>query len=268
MKLSCQEHLVPGDTFADRLANLAAWGYEGVELTGGDGCLLAREDEIKAALADSPIQASTICGGQTNQFIHRDQANRETSVRELREALRLTAAVGAIGCIMVPLFNRDPRVLSLEPYATTEQLQRDLLVTLLRPLAQEAADLGVCILIEPLIRYESNFPQDLAEAAAICDEVDSPGLKLMADFFHMNVEEADIAASLTAAARHVRHIHLADSNRQVPGRGHTDFVSGFRALRAIGYDGYGALECSVAEPRDQTLQETAHYLQRCLEQAA
>ena len=29
MKLSCQEHLVPGDTFADRLANLAAWGYEG-----------------------------------------------------------------------------------------------------------------------------------------------------------------------------------------------------------------------------------------------
>ena len=169
---------------------------------------------------------------------------------------------------MVPLFNRDPRVLSLEPYATTEQLQRDLLVTLLRPLAREAADLGVCILIEPLVRYESNFPQDLAEAAAICDEVDSPGLKLMADFFHMNVEEADIAASLTAAARHVRHIHLADSNRQVPGRGHTDFVSGFRALRAIGYEGYGALECSVAEPRDQTLQETAHYLRRCLTQAS
>ena len=105
----------------------------------------------------------------------------------MRQLLKLAAAVGAIGCIMVPLFNRDPRVLSLEPYASTEQLQRDLLVTIMRPLAQEAADLGVCILIEPLIRYESNFPQDLAEAASICDEVDSPGLKLMADFFHMNV---------------------------------------------------------------------------------
>ena len=110
MKLSCQEHLVPGNTFTDRLVNLAAWGYEGVELTGGAGRLLAREDEIKAALADSPIQASTICGGQTNQFIHRDQANRETSVRELRTALHLTAAVGAIGCIMVPLFNREERL--------------------------------------------------------------------------------------------------------------------------------------------------------------
>ena len=268
MKLSCQEHLVPGDTFADRLANLAAWGYEGVELTDFDGRLRSRGDEIKAVLADSPVQASTTCGGHSAQFVHRDQANREAAVQQLRQLLKLAVTVGAIGCIMVPLFNRDPRVLSLEPYATTEQLQRDLLVTIMRPLAQEAADLGVCILIEPLIRYESNFPQDLAEAASICDEVDSPGLKLMADFFHMNVEEADIAASLTAAARHVRHIHLADSNRQVPGRGHTDFVSGFRALRTMGYEGYGALECSVAEPRDQTLQETAHYLRNCLEQAA
>ncbi|MAG34949.1 MAG: hypothetical protein CL878_01660 [Dehalococcoidia bacterium] len=268
MKLSCQEHLVPGDTFAGRLASLASWGYEGVELTGFDGRLLSRGDEIKAALADSPVQASTICGGHSAQFIHRDQANREEAVRQLREVLTLAAAVGAIGCIVVPLFNRDPRVLSLEPFAGTEQLQRDLLVSIMRPLAQEAADLGVSILLEPLIRYESNFPKNLAEAASICDEVDSPGLKLMADFFHMNVEEADIGASLEAVARQVRHIHLADSNRQVPGRGHTDFVSGFRALRKIGYEGYGALECSVAEPRAQRLQETARYLQDCLAQAA
>ena len=68
------------------------------------------------------------------------------------------------------------------PSASTEQLQRDLLVALMRPLAREAADLGVCMLLEPLIRYESDFPRDLAEAASICDEVDSPGLKLMADF--------------------------------------------------------------------------------------
>ncbi len=267
MKLSCQEHLVPGDTFADRLTNLAAWGYEGVELTDFDGRLRSRVDEIKAALADSPVRASTICGSSSNQFVHRDQANREVAVQELRESLSLTAKFGAIGCVTVPLFNRDPRVLNLEPYATTEQLQRDLLVAIMRPLAQEAADLGVCILLEPLIRYESNFPQGLAEATSICDAVGSPGLKILADFFHMNVEEADIAASLTAAARHIRHIHLADSNRQVPGRGHTDFVSGFRALHEMGYDGYGALECRIAEPAGQTLRQTADYIRRCCTRA-
>ena len=268
MQLSCQEHLVPGETFAERLANLDAWGYEGVELTDFDGRLRPRVDEIKAALADSPIQVSTICGGNGSQFVHRDQANRTESVRQLREILNLTAVFGAVGCVAVPLFNRDPRLLGLEPYATTEQLQRDLLVAILRPLAQEAADLGVSILLEPLIRYESNFPKDLAEAATICDDVDSPGLKMLADFFHMNVEEADVAASLNAAARHVRHIHLADSNRQVPGRGHTDFVSGFRALREMGYRGFAALECSVAEPRGRTLQETARYVRRCYAESA
>ncbi len=140
-------------------------------------------------------------------------------------------------------------------------------MAIMRPLAQEAADLGVCILLEPLIRYESNFPQGLAEATSICDAVGSPGLKILADFFHMNVEEADIAASLTAAARHIRHIHLADSNRQVPGRGHTDFVSGFRALHEMGYDGYGALECRIAEPAGQTLRQTADYIRRCYTRA-
>ena len=141
-------------------------------------------------------------------------------------------------------------------------------MSILRPLAKEAADLGVCILIEPLIRYESDFPKDLCEAASICDEIDSAGMKLMADFFHMNVEEADIGASLEAVARHLRHVHLADSNRQVPGQGHTDFVSGFRTLRKIGFDGYAALECSVAEPRHHTLEETAHFLRDCLAQAS
>ena len=267
MKLSCQEHLVPGNTFADQLANLVTWGYDGVEVTGFDGRLPSRVDEIKSTLADSPIQASTICGGTSAQFVHRDQANRKAAVQQLRQVLNLAASIGAIGCVVVPLFNRDPRIPSLDPYATTERLQRELLVAIMRPLAQEAVDLGVCILIEPLVRYESNFPQNLAEAASICDEVGSPGLKLVADFFHMNVEEADIAASLTGSARHVRHIHLADSNRQVPGRGHTDFVSGFRALSDIGYEGYGALECSVAEPRDQTLRETARYIRGCLAQA-
>jgi sugar phosphate isomerase/epimerase len=268
MKLSCQENLVPGATFADRLANLAEWGYEGVELTDFDGLLRSRAAEIKSALADSPVRASTICGGSNVQFIHPVRSRRDESVRQQREILRLCAEFGAIGCIVVPLFNHDPRIPDLDPIATTEGLQRDLLVALMRPLAQEAADLGVCMLLEPLVRYESDFPRDLAEAASICDEVDSPGLKLMADFFHMNVEEADIPASLEAAARHLRHVHLADSNRQVPGRGHTDFVDGFRALRRIGYDGFAALECRIADPPGETLRATAAFLRDCLANSA
>ena len=142
-----------------------------------------------------------------------------------------------------------PQVPDLSPLTSVAQLQRDLLVAVLRPLAAEAASMGVSLLLEPLNRYEARFPKDLAEGCSICEEVRSTGLRLMADFFHMSIEEADIAALLTVPpATYVRHIHLADSNRQLPGLGHTQFVEAFRALDEIGFEGFGALECAVPDP--------------------
>jgi sugar phosphate isomerase/epimerase len=266
MKLAAQEGLVPGGTFAEKLANLRSYGFDGVELNGRE--LRGRLPEIKAALADSPIVASTICGGLPNSFTSPDAKIRQENLVAARKLLRCAAEVGARGIIFVPRFNRTDGVPDLSPLYSVNQLQRDLLVAVIRPLAKEAADLGVCLIMEPLNRYEARFPKDLAEGVSICAEVDSPGLRLMGDFFHMSIEEADIAASLRAAGGYVVHIHLADSNRQVPGRGHTQFRAAFHALDEIGFQGFGALECGVPEPREQSLRETVQFLRGELSQAA
>ena len=265
MKIAAQENLAPGSTFAEKLANLHAFGYDGVELNGRE--LRSRVPEIKAALAASPVKASTICGGLPNAFTSPDAKLRQESVAAARDLLHCAAAVGARGIVFVPRFNRTEGVPDLSPLYSVNQLQRDLLVAVLRPLAQEAADLGVCLIMEPLNRYEARFPKDLAEAVSICREVESPGLRLMGDFFHMSIEEVDIAASLRAAREYLVHIHLADSNRLVPGRGHTQFVDPFRALHEIGFAGFGALECGVPEPRDETLRQTAQFIREQVAQA-
>ena len=265
MKLSAQENLVPGETYAQKLANLREYGFDGLELNGRN--LRPRLPEIKSALADSPIKASTICGGLPNSFTSPDRSVRQENLDAARDLLRCAAEVGARGIIFVPRFNRTEGVPDLAPLYTVSQLERALLVAVTKPLAQEAADLGVCLMLEPLNRYEARFPKDLAEGAAICQEVDSPGLRLMGDFFHMSIEEADIAAALRGAARYLVHIHLADSNRQVPGRGHTQFLEPFRALRQIDFDGYGALECGVPAPRDESLRGTAKFLRGQLVEA-
>jgi sugar phosphate isomerase/epimerase len=265
MKLAAQENLVPGSTFAEQLANLRAYGYDGVELNGRE--LRSRLPEIKAALADAPVRASTICGGLPNAFTSPDAKLRQESISAARNLLRCAAEVGARGIVFVPRFNRTEGVPDLSPLYSVDQLQRDLLVAVLRPLAREAADLGVCLILEPLNRYEARFPKDLAEGVSICQEVASPGLRLMGDFFHMSIEEADIAASLQAAREYLVHIHLADSNRLVPGRGHTQFVEAFRALHEMGFDGFGALECRVPEPREQVLRQTAQFLREQMAQA-
>jgi sugar phosphate isomerase/epimerase len=69
-----------------------------------------------------------------------------------------------------------------------------------------------------------------------------PNVKLLADLFHMNIEEVDLAESLRRAGQHVGHVHLADSNRQAAGRGHTSFGPIAAALRQIGFSGYCSAE--------------------------
>jgi sugar phosphate isomerase/epimerase len=97
---------------------------------------------------------------------------------------------------------------------------------------------GVPFLLEPLNRYEGNVVNTLEEGASLA----APNVGLLADLFHMNIEEQSPSNALRAAARHVRHVQLADSNRRPAGLGHTDWVSVAAALRDIGYSGYLSAE--------------------------
>jgi 5-keto-L-gluconate epimerase len=101
---------------------------------------------------------------------------------------------------------------------------------------------GVTILLEPLNRYECDYINTLADVVKVADEIGAPNLKLLADTFHMNIEEEDLAASLKAAKPLLAHVHLADTNRQVLGHGHLDGTAVLSALAEIGYQGFLAFE--------------------------
>jgi sugar phosphate isomerase/epimerase len=101
---------------------------------------------------------------------------------------------------------------------------------------------GVTILLEPLNRYECDYINTLADVVKVADEIGAPNLKLLADTFHMNIEEVDLAASLKAAKPFLGHVHLADTNRQALGHGHLDGIGVLSALAEIGYQGYLAFE--------------------------
>jgi len=107
----------------------------------------------------------------------------------------------------------------------------------LRTAGAAAAVHGVPFIYEPLNRYETNLLNRLADAAAWIEAEALENVVLLADFFHMNIEESDPAASIRAAGRHIGHVHFADSNRQAMGRGHTDPSPLVAALRDIGYRG-------------------------------
>jgi sugar phosphate isomerase/epimerase len=104
-----------------------------------------------------------------------------------------------------------------------------------------AALSSFAIVYEPLNRYETNLFNTLADAEAFLDARGLTNVKLLADLFHMNIEEAVIADSLNNCKR-LGHVHLADSNRGPAGSGHTDFAPIGKTLKAINYAGFVSAE--------------------------
>jgi sugar phosphate isomerase/epimerase len=75
----------------------------------------------------------------------------------------------------------------------------------------------------------------------------------MGDVFHMNIEEAEIGASFETMGDMLAYVHLADSQRLEPGRGHLDWTSAFGGLVRMGYQGVASLECNLSGPADEVL---------------
>ena len=65
---------------------------------------------------------------------------------------------------------------------------------------------------------------------------------VMADTFHMNIEERSISGVILAHGSILNHVHLSDSNRLAPGLGHIDFAEVLRTLVEVGYEGSLAFE--------------------------
>lgn len=263
MKISCQEGLAPGSSFAEKLKNLEAYGFDGVELNGGQLQPGAGLEERKAALKDSPVKASSICGGSPAELIHPQGDRRRKCSDALKYMLDVAAELGAKGPITVPIFNGNDRIPDLSPYKSRAELEKELLIKMLQDLGPFAEQRGVAVLLEPLNRYEANSLSRIEDAAAICRTVGS-GVRVMADFFHMHIEQTNTPAAIEACGTTIGHVHLADNTRQEPGTGDIDFKAGFAALRKIGFNGYMAFECGLSGPAAEALPRSVEYLRRAL----
>ncbi len=261
MRLSCQEGLVPGKTLAEKFAKLEQYGYDGIEVSGIG--LAQRSKEIAKLAASNKVKPSSVCIGYRGCLLSPEPQERQLAVKDIKELLEVCADIGAIGLIVVPIFGK-PQLPDLSPYGDAVQLERELLLRLLEDLSLHAEKVGSAILIQPLNRYETHLLNCLAQSVEIVRKINSPGLKIMADFFHMNIEEPDIPQAILKAGELIWHVHLADNNRLLPGLGHIDFKAGFQALKKVDFDKYMALECRNPGDPEIYLPETATYLRKCM----
>jgi sugar phosphate isomerase/epimerase len=119
-----------------------------------------------------------------------------------------------------------------------------------------AGNLGVPLIYEPLNRYETNLFNTLESAAGFIDTLDSRHIKLLADLFHMNIEEENLEESIYNNGAYIGHVHFADSNRKPMGFGHTDMSPIAKSLKEIGYSGYVSAEAFPFPDSDQAAAQT------------
>lgn len=115
-------------------------------------------------------------------------------------------------------------------------------------LSLHAATRETILLYEPLNRYETNVCNTLAAGVELLGHMPASRVQLLADLFHMSIEESNLASAIRENGSRIGHVHLADSNRRPALLGHTNFEPIAEALREIGYAGYVSAECIDSDP--------------------
>ncbi|MGI5900667.1 MAG: TIM barrel protein [Christensenellales bacterium] len=250
-----------GKHFPQALQWVRDCGFEGVELVVSDPSLLDA-DAVFKQINIHGLKVSTIATGQAAGL---EGLSLTSTSRQVREATRqrLLDHVDFAVC----LGGANITIGSLRGKGGGLPLCDEL--TLLRhellPVAEYAKRCGITINLEPINRYETcllNTTQAVYEFLNSLDGLENVGI--LYDTFHSNIEDTDMIQSIKLYGEKFSHVHFADSNRCLPGEGHTDFVGISRALDCIGYDGYISLEVANNPSPQHIIENAAQSLVFCV----
>ena len=267
MRLTCQEQLLPGDTLAEKWEAAQRLGYDGIELRGHGGHRIReRLPELHRARRDGVVMR-TVCVDMPHFIGAFDPDLRRDAVANLRTQLSVIAEIGGSSAMTPASYGMFSRRLPPFTPPRNPDGDREVLLDSLGELGRHAEAEGVRILLEPLNRYEDHMVNRLEQAVELAGATGLDGVGVVADSYHMNIEETDPAAALLAAAGRLAHVQVSDSNRLEPGAGHLDWSAFLGALERIGYSGDLAVECRLSGPAELALASAAGTLRGVLTHA-
>ena len=246
--------------FESNVNKIAALGYDGVELALRDPNLVDGT-ELMRVVSGHGLKVPAIGTGQAwgeegLSFTDPDPAVREAAIQRVIAHVPFAAQANALIIIGLLRGIVEPGVEHKQAWAwLVEALQRT---------SDLAASHGVRLCLEPINRYETPLVNTIAEGLDLIETVGYNNFGLLADTFHMNIEEPRIEESLRRAGDRLFHVHVADSNRWHPGAGHVDFAAVVRTLREMGYAGWLSAEIMPRPDSDTAAQRTIEYLRPIL----
>ncbi|HUP82266.1 MAG TPA: sugar phosphate isomerase/epimerase family protein [Pirellula sp.] len=211
-------------------------GFDAIEIFPPDADTL-RHLFLAKPLADHGLSVAAVGTGagwvkHRLQLADEDQIVRQRAINFIRTIIDCAAEFGA-PAIIGSMQGRSSQAVKRE---TANAYLRDGLESLNR----HAGQYGTNILFEPLNRYETDQANTLEQGLTLIDGLSN--VRLLADLFHMNIEEVNVANAIRRAGNAIGHVHFADSNRMAVGFGHLNVPPVIAALQEIGYPGYLSAE--------------------------
>jgi sugar phosphate isomerase/epimerase len=248
------------DDLADGCKAASELGFDAIEIFS-PGPEAIDAEQLKKLLEDHSLKLAAL-GTGAGWVIHRksltsgDASQRQEAIDFVRSIIDAAGAFGAMAIIG----SMQGRAEGDVDHATA----LGYLGEALQQLGEHASQYKVPLLYEPLNRYETNLVNTVADGVALLDGLETNNVKLLADLFHMNIEEVSIADALRAGGDHIGHIHFVDSNRRAAGFGHMDYTPIIAALREINYEGYLCAEALALPDSLSAAQQTINkYRELC-----
>ncbi len=246
------------DAGLSRLApQIRDWGFDIVELPLENPSDLdpGRTVDLLAELG----LGGTVCVAMSPErtFVGEDKEILKSTQDYLRACIDLSARVGASlpsgPVVGGPIYAPVGLTWRATPDERKAYLSR--LVEGLKPVAAYAGEKGVRIAIEPLNRFETSVLNTFEQTLDILTRLDSPACGILADTFHMNIEEKSIVDAVQAAAGRLMHVQACGNDRGTPGADHVDWAGFISALSDIGYNGAVCIESFT--PDNQSIARAA-----------
>ena len=223
------------------------FGFDFVELPIEDPSLIDGK-VVRRALEDHGLTCVG-CGafGPTRDLTHEDPKVHANCFDYIQRSLDLCAQVGT-DVFAGPMYSAVGKRRLLPPAERKKEWDRA--VANLRKACEMAAQRQCRLALEPLNRFETDLVNTAADVVRMVDDIGHPAAGVMADSYHMNLEERNNEQALRTIGHRLVHVQCSDNYRGCPGKGQVrwdTFKRGIETCVAAGYKGGIAIESFTPE---------------------
>lgn len=232
------------EKLAELVPHVADLGFDLIELPVEDPALVDYA-RVRELLDEHELDVS-LCAvmSENRDLIHPDPEIRATGMDYVRTCIDIAQEVGA-EYVVGPLYAAVGRCWRSTP--EQRQKETELLVEQLSVLSEYAGERDVLLLLEALNRFETSFLNLTSQVLEVVEQVDHPSCQVLVDTFHLGHEEKDMGEAIRAAGPRIRHVHVSENDRGIPGTGLLPWDDVAEALQDIDYDGAIVIESFTAD---------------------